>query len=79
MFTGIIRNTAKIHKIIKKNKNCVLELTTKLKFNDNEIDSSISCSGTCLTLEKISGNLCSFYLSKETLNRSNFKFKCWQR
>ena len=39
----------------------------------NEIGSSISCSGTCLTLEKYKKNLSKFYISKETLNRTNFK------
>ena len=28
---------------------------------------------TCLTLEKYKGNLSKFYISKETLNRTNFK------
>ena len=30
-------------------------------------------SGACLTLEKYKGNLSKFYLSKETLSRTNFK------
>ena len=46
---------------------------SKIKFSKNEIGSSISCSGTCLTLEKYKGNLSKFYISKETLNRTNFK------
>ena len=73
MFSGIIKNTGTISKIYKKNNDCILEILSKMKFSKNEIGSSISCSGACLTLEKYKGNLCKFYISKETLNRTNFK------
>ena len=73
MFNGIIKHTGKISKIYKNNNNCIIEILSKIKFSKNEIGSSISCSGTCLTLEKYKGNLCKFYISKETLNRTNFK------
>ena len=73
MFTGIIRHTGKINKIYKNNNNCIIEILSKIKFSKSEIGSSISCSGTCLTLEKYKGNLSKFYISKETLNRTNFK------
>ena len=73
MFSGIIKNTGKINKIYKNNNNCIMEILSKIKFSKSEIGSSISCSGTCLTLEKYKGNLSKFYISKETLNRTNFK------
>ena len=34
----------------------------------------MSCNGVCLTITKIKKNLIFFYLSKETLDRTNFKF-----
>ena len=74
MFNGIIINTGRILKIEKKNDNCLLLLKTKLNFKKNEIGSSVSCSGVCLTVEKINKNLIQFYLSKETLKKSIFKF-----
>ena len=74
MFSGIIKHTGKINKILKKNNNCILEILSKIKFSKSEIGSSISCSGTCLTLEKCKGKLSKFYISQETLNRTNFKF-----
>ena len=74
MFTGIIKHTGKINKINKKNNNCAIEVISKIKFSKLEIGSSISCSGTCLTLEKYKKNLSKFYISKETLDRTNFKF-----
>lgn len=73
MFSGIIKNTGKISKIYKKNNNCIIEIISNIKFSKTEIGSSISCSGTCLTLEKYKGNLSKFYISKETLKRTNFK------
>ena len=73
MFSGIIKHTGKVIKINKDNNNCALEIISKIKFSKSEIGSSISCSGTCLTLEKYKRNLSKFYISKETLNRTNFK------
>jgi len=73
MFSGIIKHTGKINKIHKKNNNCILQIHSKVKFSKTEIGSSISCSGACLTLEKFRKNLSEFYISKETLNRTNFK------
>ena len=74
MFNGIIKNTGKINKIYKTNNNCVLEILSKMRFTNNEIGSSISCSGTCLTIEEFKKNLVKFYVSKETLSRTNFKY-----
>jgi len=73
MFSGIIKHIGKISKIHKDNNNCNLEIFSKIKFSKSEIGSSVSCSGICLTLEKCRGNLSQFYISKETLNRTNFK------
>ena len=73
MFNGIIKNTGKISKIYKKNDNCYLEISSKMKFTKNEIGSSISCSGVCLTIENYNRNLVKFYVSKETLNKTIFK------
>ena len=74
MFSGIIKHTGKINKIYKNNNNCTVEILSKMKFLKSEIGSSISCSGTCLTLEKYKRNLSKYYISRETLNRTNLKF-----
>ena len=73
MFSGIIKHTGKIKKINRDMNNCIIEIFSKIKFSRTEIGSSVSCSGTCLTLEKYRKNLCKFYISRETLNRTNFK------
>ena len=73
MFNGIIYNTGKI-KIIKKNKNSfVIGLKSKLKFRKRDIGSSVCCNGVCLTLTEISRSLIFFYISSETLGRTNFR------
>lgn len=73
MFNGIIKNTGRIKNIYKKNNNCKLEILSNMSFKRDEIGSSISCSGTCLTLEKFKKNLSQFYISAETLKKTNFK------
>ena len=74
MFSGIIKHTGKINFISRKKNNCSIEIVSKIKFSKSDIGSSISCSGTCLTLEKYKGILSKFYISKETLKRTNFKY-----
>tara|TARA_B100000929_G_scaffold187003_1_gene148006 strand:- start:2591 stop:3175 length:585 start_codon:yes stop_codon:yes gene_type:complete len=74
MFNGIIYKQGKIQKIIKHSENSILLLKTNMKFNKKEIGSSVSCNGTCLTIYKIKKNVIFFFLSKETLKRSNFKY-----
>ena len=73
MFNGIITHTGKIKKIYKKGNNCFLEIKSKMVFKKDELGSSISCSGACLTLEQYKGSISKFYLSKETLKRTIFK------
>ncbi len=74
MFNGIIFNNGKI-KLIKKNKNSIfVGIETNLKMNKKEIGSSISCNGVCLTLVKIKKKSIFFYVSNETIAKSNLKY-----
>ena len=73
MFNGIIFNTGKI-KYIKKNKQSIyLGINSKINFSKKDLGSSVCCDGVCLTVVKISKNNVFFYISNETLKRSNFK------
>ncbi len=74
MFNGIIKNTGKVYKLYKNKNNCTLYISSNLNFNNKEVGSSVCCSGACLTLESHNGNLSKFYISKETLNKTMFKF-----
>jgi len=74
MFNGIIKNIGFVKRILLKKNNCDIEIVTKMKFSKKEIGSSISCSGTCLTLESFKKDTIKFYISKETINKTNFKY-----
>ena len=72
MFNGIVKNTG-IVKYIKKNiKSMNITVYTDLKIGNNMLGSSISCDGVCLTLISKKNKLLTFYLSQETIMRSNF-------
>ncbi len=71
MFNGIIFNTGTVKAIKKNKKSRVLSIFTKIPISKKEIGSSISCSGVCLTLISYQSKLINFYLSSETLSKSN--------
>ena len=73
MFNGIIFNKGITKKIIKRKDGLNIFLKTNLKLTNKDIGISVSCDGVCLTLISIKNNLYEFYLSKETILRSNFK------
>ena len=78
MFNGIIYNQG-IIKSIKKNPkyvsgSLVIEIASNIRFKKSDIGESVSCDGVCLTLIRIKKKSFLFYLSKETLKRSNFKY-----
>ena len=78
MFNGIIYNQG-IIKDIKKNPryisgSLVIEIASNIKFKKSDIGESVCCDGVCLTLIRIKKKSFLFYLSKETLKRSNFKY-----
>jgi len=73
MFSGIITHLGRVHNIYRKNRNSILEIKSNIKFSKKDIGSSISCSGACLTLINCNNKISKFFLSLETLNRTNFK------
>ena len=77
MFNGIVYNLGKIKNIRKSKKyvsgSSVIEIQSNIKFKKSEIGESVSVDGVCLTLIKIMKSSFLFFLSKETLKRSNFK------
>ena len=73
MFNGIIFNNGKVNKVLKRSKGINIFLKTDLKLNNKDIGISVACDGVCLTLISIKNKLLEFYLSNETIVRSNFK------
>ncbi len=78
MFNGIIYHQGRILDYKRNPKyvsgSLVIEVSSSIKFKKTDIGESVSCDGVCLTLIRIKKNSFLFYLSKETLKRSNFKF-----
>ena len=71
MFTGIITNKAIVSDIIKKDTECEIVLKTDLNISEIVIGQSIACDGACLTVSKIEGDNLSFFVSKESLDKTN--------
>ena len=74
MFNGIIFNTGKVESIKSNKKSIYVGIQTKINFTKKDLGSSISCDGVCLTIDKVNKNKIFFYVSNETLKRSNFKY-----
>lgn len=74
MFNGIIKYTGKIINFNRNKNDCYINIKSNIKISNNEIGSSISCSGACLTLKNFNRKISKFYISNETLNRTNFKY-----
>ncbi len=72
MFNGIIHNKGILKSLNRTKNSSIIEIYSSLKFLKKEIGSSICCNGACLTLTKIKGKSIFFYLSNETLLRTNF-------
>ena len=73
MFNGIILKTGTLKSIKKNSKSYFIGIQTKEIFYKKDVGSSICCDGVCLTLTKIKGRIIYFYISVETIKRSNFK------
>ena len=73
MFNGIVLNTGKVKNIIRKKNSIHVEIITNINLKKKDLGSSICCDGVCLTVEKILKDKIFFYISNETLKRSNFK------
>jgi len=74
MFNGIIFNSGIVQSIKKTKNSSLVEIKSNLKISKKDIGCSISCNGVCLTLIAVKNKSLFFYLSLETLKRSNFKY-----
>ena len=74
MFNGIIFNKGLITKISRRSKGVNIFIKSDLKLSNKDIGISVACDGVCLTLISYKSKLMEFYLSKETIIRSKFKY-----
>ena len=79
MFTGIVSHIGRVNKITHPNDwelsiDIINDDNSDSGFNINSIPigASISCSGICLTLKKVSNNILFFDVSDETREKTNF-------
>lgn len=71
MFTGIVEEKGIIKSITQIPDGLQVDIQGSLIFNDLNVNDSISCSGVCLTVIKIKGNIFSVQMVEETIKRSN--------
>ena len=74
MFNGIIYNIGTVKYLKLNKKSTLIGIQSSFNFKKKDLGTSVSCDGVCLTIFKTSKNMVYFYISKETLNRSNFRF-----
>ncbi len=74
MFNGIIYNQGIVTKIIKRSKGLNIFIKSNLRVSKKDMGLSVACDGVCLTLISYKSKIMEFYLSKETIVRSKFKF-----
>ena len=74
MFNGIIYNQGSITKLTKRPKGLNIFVKSNLKVSKKDMGLSVACDGVCLTLISYKSKIMEFYLSKETIIRSKFKF-----
>ena len=79
MFTGIVSHIGRVNKITHPDDwelsiDIINDDNSNTGFNINSIPigASISCSGICLTLKKVSNNTLFFDVSNETREKTNF-------
>ena len=74
MFSGIIEQVGRVGKLIKTDENVSLALDLDLTHTSLNLGDSVCVNGVCLTVTKLSDNLCYFDLSPETYNLTTLKY-----
>ena len=74
MFNGIIYNQGEVYKINVTKKGTSIFVHSKNLIRKKKIGMSMAVDGVCLTLVSYKKNILEFYLLRETINRSKFKY-----
>lgn len=72
MFTGIIEQLGKVHKIVSDQTNLHIDITADFT-QELKIDQSIAHNGICLTVVDINDNTYTVTAIEETLQKTNLK------
>ena len=73
MFTGIVEEVGLVKKIASNQDGLEVTIEGLLVISDLKINDSISCSGICLTVTEIEGNLFKVQLINETIDKTDAK------
>ena len=73
MFTGIIKETGKIKRIIERDNDIEIEIYSENLPADVKVGDSISVNGVCLTVKSFKGSSFSFDVSSNTLNNTDLR------
>jgi len=73
MFTGIIKEVARVKSISKRSSFWRISITSSLLQKDAELGDSIALNGVCLTLTAKKGSLLEFEAIDPTLKKTNLK------
>jgi len=73
VFTGLIEEVGKVKNIVRKSSGLRLTIETKEIHRETKVGDSVSVNGACLTVEETNGNELVFFVSGETLKRTNLK------
>jgi riboflavin synthase len=73
MFTGIVEEVGLVKKIASNQDGLEVTIEGLLVISDLKINDSISCSGICLTVIEIEGNLFKVQLINETIDKTDAK------
>ena len=74
MFNGIIFYQGIVKNIKKRPKGINIFVKSNLKLSKKDIGVSVACDVVCLTLISLKQGVMEFYLSKETIERSKFRY-----
>ena len=71
MFTGIVEEMGEVVRLERRAGGATLLLGAPSEFEGDKPGDSIAINGACLTLEAVEGAIGRFFLSEETLSRTN--------
>lgn len=71
MFTGLVQAIGKLETKQLSPQKLILEISTPELFKQVQIGDSVSVNGVCLTVESLQLNSARFFISSETMERTN--------
>jgi riboflavin synthase len=74
MFTGLVEEVGEVASLKKSSKGAYLTVKCSKVLEGTKVGDSVAVNGACLTVVEVGKENLSFFVSLETLNRTNLKF-----